>query len=211
MKPGKTNTFSEYISTSFLFFSETQLHQGLPQLIYPTPKAYLYAAVMTTRTSEWMYWPELGGWGQDGDLPAALRADQVLQGLAQAAELCRGAAPQHGTLQLLGLRLMLLPLDLLLQTPAAVRQLRQPPLQLCDLLLQTVPSLLSLSADACATHAALSDYGSPSLPPPALSSESAYLFGASGQALRPSAPLHLDQPWNTSRKNTLAISCFDCT
>lgn len=67
-----------------------------------------------------------------------------MQGLAQAVELSRGAAPQHGTLQLLRLRLMLLSLDLLLQTLALVRQLCQPPLQLCDLLLQRIRSLFTL-------------------------------------------------------------------
>lgn len=58
-----------------------------------------------------------------------------MQGLAHVVELGLGAAPQHGALQLLRLCLLLLPLDLLLQAPAVVVQLRQPLLQRCHLLL----------------------------------------------------------------------------
>lgn len=88
------------------------------------------------------YRPGRGDRGWDGDLPAALRADQVLQRLAHAVELSHSAAPQHRALQLLGLRLMLLLLDLLLQTPAAVSQLCQPLLQFRDILLQRAWSLI---------------------------------------------------------------------
>lgn len=88
------------------------------------------------------YRPERGDRWWDGDLPVALRADQVLQHLAHAVELSHSAAPQHRALQLLGLRLILLLLDLLLQTPAAVSQLCQPLLQFHDILLQRAWSLI---------------------------------------------------------------------
>lgn len=88
------------------------------------------------------YRPERGDLGWDRDLPAALRADQVPQHLAHAVELSHGAAPQHRALQLLGLCLMLLLLDLLLKTPAAVSQLCQPLLQFRNILLQRGWSLI---------------------------------------------------------------------
>lgn len=81
----------------------------------------------------WRRQPERGGRRRDGDLPAVFRRHQVLQGLAHITELAHGTAPQHGALQLLGLQLLLLRLDLLPQAAAAVTQVRQPPLQLRNL------------------------------------------------------------------------------
>lgn len=80
-------------------------------------------------------WPECGGRRRDGDLRAVFRRHEFLQGLAHVVELSWGAASQHGALQLLSLHLLLLLLDLLLQAPPVVAQLRQPLLQLCYLLL----------------------------------------------------------------------------
>lgn len=80
--------------------------------------------------------PENGRWQSHRNLHSVLRSDQVPQAPAHVTELGHVAALQHGAFQLLSLHLLLLLLDLLLQTPTAVLQLCQPALQLGHLLLR---------------------------------------------------------------------------